>query len=92
MVARLERVESAVDRIAQDVSDIRAEVSSIEVTATAVTEPPTAWPDDYGGTAGAFFEMWLDQQLSELGLTRADLRAWRPAAQVRGRRRARVAA
>ena len=46
----------------------------------------------YGGTAGAFFDPWLDQYLSELGLTRDDLRAWRPAAPVRGRRRARVAA
>jgi len=46
----------------------------------------------YGGTAGAFFDMWLDQQLSELALTRDDLRGWRPAAPVRGRRRARVAA
>jgi hypothetical protein len=46
----------------------------------------------YGGTAGAFFDMWLDQQLSELALTRDDLRAWRPAAPVRGRRRARIAA
>jgi len=46
----------------------------------------------YGDTAGAFFDMWLDQQLSELGLTRDELRAWRPAAPVRGRRRARVAA
>jgi len=45
-----------------------------------------------GGTAGAFFDMWLDQQLSELGLTRDDLGAWRPPAPVRGRRRARVAA
>jgi hypothetical protein len=46
----------------------------------------------YGGTAGAFFDPWLDQYLSELGLTRDDLRAWRPAAPVRGRRRARIAA
>jgi len=46
----------------------------------------------YGGTAGAFFESWVDQKLSELGLTRDELRAWRPAAPPRGRRRARVAA
>jgi len=46
----------------------------------------------YGGAAGAFFDPWLDQYLSELGLTRDDLRAWRPAAPVRGRRRARIAA
>jgi hypothetical protein len=42
----------------------------------------------YGGTPGAFFEAWLDQQLAELALTREALRAWRPPAPVRGRRRA----
>ena len=41
----------------------------------------------YGGTPGAFFEAWLDQQLAELALTREALRAWRPPAPVRGRRR-----
>ncbi len=46
----------------------------------------------YGGTAGAYFDMWLDQQLSELGLTREALRAWRPQLPGRGRRRAKVAA
>jgi hypothetical protein len=46
----------------------------------------------YGGTAGVFFETWLDQKLSELGLTREELRAWRPAAPARGRRRASAAA
>jgi hypothetical protein len=38
------------------------------------------------------FDTWLDRQLAELALTRDELRAWRPAAPVRGRRRARVAA
>lgn len=36
-------------------------------------------PDpDYGGPAGEFFTDWLDGELSGLGLTRDELRAWRP--------------
>lgn len=42
----------------------------------------------YGGTPGDFFELWLDTQLVELSLTRDVLRAWRPAARARGRRKA----
>jgi hypothetical protein len=45
-------------------------------------DPDTA----YGGTPGAFFEAFLDQQLSELGLTREVLRDWRPPASARGRK------
>ncbi|CAB4947791.1 unannotated protein [freshwater metagenome] len=47
------------------------------------------FPDDdpdYGGSPADYFEGWLDQQLAELGLTRAELRGWRPAAATRGRR------
>jgi hypothetical protein len=42
---------------------------------------------DYGGSPGAFFEDWLDQQLAELSLTRDALRAWRPPENTRGRRK-----
>ncbi len=41
----------------------------------------------YGGSPGAFFEDWLDQQLAELSLTRDALRAWRPPERTRGRRK-----
>ncbi len=46
---------------------------------------PDADPD-YGGPPGDYFESWLDQQLSELALTRESLRAWHPQAPTRGRR------
>ncbi|WP_354699043.1 DNA methyltransferase [Paraconexibacter sp. AEG42_29] len=41
----------------------------------------------YGGTPGAFFDAWLNQQLAELSLTHEVLRAWRPPPPTRGRRR-----
>jgi len=41
---------------------------------------------DYGGPPADYFEGWLDQQLAELGLTREQLRGWRPPAATRGRR------
>jgi hypothetical protein len=44
----------------------------------------------YGQSPGEFFEGWLDGMLSGLGLTREELRAWRPAAPERGRRRRRA--
>jgi hypothetical protein len=40
----------------------------------------------YSGRPGAFFESWLDGMLSQLGLTRDELRAFRPPAPARGRR------
>ena len=40
----------------------------------------------YGGPPGQYFEGWLDGQLAELGITRDNLRAWRPAATARGRK------
>lgn len=42
----------------------------------------------FGGPPGTFLESWLDGQLSELAVTRETLRAWRPPAPTRGRRRA----
>lgn len=47
------------------------------------------FPDDdpdYGGPPADYFEGWLDQQLAELGLTREQLRGWRPEPARRGRR------
>jgi hypothetical protein len=47
------------------------------------------YPDSdalYGGPPGRYFEMWLDGQLAELGITRDDLRAWRPPAPTKGRK------
>jgi hypothetical protein len=41
----------------------------------------------FGGPPGAFFEGWLDGQLSELTITRDTLRAWRPSASTHGRAR-----
>ncbi|MDA0169811.1 BREX-2 system adenine-specific DNA-methyltransferase PglX [Solirubrobacter taibaiensis] len=43
---------------------------------------------DFAGPPGDFFESWLDGQLAELAITRDTLRAWRPVAPVRGRKRA----
>ncbi len=40
----------------------------------------------YGGPPGQYFESWLDGQLAELGITRDNLRAWRPPATTRGRK------
>jgi hypothetical protein len=40
----------------------------------------------YGGPPGRYFENWLDGQLAELGVTRENLRSWRPPAATRGRR------
>jgi hypothetical protein len=40
----------------------------------------------YGGPPGRYFENWLDGQLAELGVTRENLRTWRPLAVTRGRR------
>jgi hypothetical protein len=42
---------------------------------------------EFGQTLGDAFEAWLDEQLSAAGLTRENLRAWRPPAATRGRRR-----
>lgn len=40
--------------------------------------------DDYGGISpGAYYEGFLDDECRKLGLTRDDLRAWRPAARTR---------
>lgn len=41
----------------------------------------------FAGPPGAFFDSWLDGQLAELTITRETLRAWRPPASTRGRRR-----
>ena len=49
---------------------------------------PDPDPTYNGQPPGAFFEGWLDGQLSELAVTRETLRAWRPPAPTRGRRRA----
>ena len=40
----------------------------------------------YGGPPGQYFESWLDGQLTELGITRDTLGAWRPPAPARGRK------
>lgn len=45
----------------------------------------------YNGRPGAFFETWLDGMLAQLGLTREELRAWRPPTLTRGRRGRKVA-
>lgn len=46
-------------------------------------------PDpSFGQPLGTFFDDWLDGMLQQLGLTRDALRAWRPPAPTRGRRRA----
>ena len=41
----------------------------------------------FSSPPGTFFESWLDGQLAELAITRETLRAWRPPAPTRGRRR-----
>jgi len=41
---------------------------------------------DYGGTPADFFTGWLETQLTEHGLTREALAAWRPETKQRGRR------
>lgn len=40
----------------------------------------------YGGPPGRYFDDWLDAQLSDLGVTRQELRDWRPPSASRGRR------
>ena len=40
----------------------------------------------FGGAPGKYFEAWLDGQLAELGITRDNLRAWRPPGPTRGRK------
>jgi len=47
---------------------------------------PEVMPD-FGQTLGDAFDAWLDEQLSAVGLTRDELRAWRPPATTRGRKR-----
>ena len=41
---------------------------------------------DYGGTPAGFFTGWLETKLTEHGLTREALAAWRPETKQRGRR------
>ena len=45
--------------------------------------------DDYAGlSAATYYEGFLDDECRKLGLTRDDLRAWRPAEKTRGRKAA----
>lgn len=41
---------------------------------------------DYGGRRGDYFESFLDNECHALGLTREDLRAWRPAEKAKGKK------
>lgn len=41
---------------------------------------------DYGGRRGDYFESFLDNECHALGLTREDLRAWRPGEKAKGKK------
>jgi hypothetical protein len=43
---------------------------------------------EYGGRRGDYFDTFLDGECHALGLTREDLRAWRPAEKSKGKKAA----